>query len=172
MTIDGKINIYADFNNAFVYSCANGHLEVAKWLMTIDRDIAHGVGSGWAGPYSCRNGHLEVVKWLWVHTNGFHLNGDRTHEFKYACAGYQTEIIKFLMNRVRFNNDLVDNCLPESLYEYAFVMGYLPVKNMVSAYEKYKMKVLEEIRVKNGCGDVTIFEIKGIPELIGAYVFA
>ena len=54
---------------AFLWSCENGHLEVAKWLVDLGMQknftpIDIHADDECAFRYSCKNGHLEVAKWL------------------------------------------------------------------------------------------------------------
>jgi hypothetical protein len=48
-------------------------------------------------------------------------------------------------------------------------LGYLPVEKMVASYVKYKMKAITEMYKIKCTGALTIFEIRGLPELIAEY---
>jgi hypothetical protein len=122
---------------------------------------------------SCEYGEIEVAKLLLTlkDTHGeVDIHSADDYALKHACDNGYTEVVKWLLTLDKFNNEVVDMYISESLYEYAFEMGYMPVKKMVRAYEIYKSKILKEVQQKHTTGDLTIFEIKGLPELIVSYV--
>ena len=47
---------------AFIFSCLNGHLEIAKWLYCLGTNI-NSQDEG-AFTLSCKYGHFEIAKWL------------------------------------------------------------------------------------------------------------
>ena len=59
-------------DEGFIWACENGHLEVAKWLLSVKPDInslEYNLYYRYYNNYSpldgaCENGHLEVVMWL------------------------------------------------------------------------------------------------------------
>jgi len=55
-------DIHAQGDYAFRYSCANGHLEIARWLHSHGANIH--AEDDHAFERSCENGHLEVAQWL------------------------------------------------------------------------------------------------------------
>lgn len=59
----GLINIRAADEYAFISSCKNGHLNIAKWLFQLGSINIHSLGD-YALMLSCENDHLEIVKWL------------------------------------------------------------------------------------------------------------
>jgi len=57
------VNIHANDESAFRWSCGNGHMDVAKWLVSLG-GVNINVFDGIAFQLSCKNGHLDVAKWL------------------------------------------------------------------------------------------------------------
>ena len=48
----------------FIWTCVNGHLEVAQWLLQVKPDINILAYAEEAFYWTCENGHLEVAQWL------------------------------------------------------------------------------------------------------------
>jgi hypothetical protein len=113
---------------------------------------------------------MEVAKWLLTLDGKINIHAENDDALRSSCHYGHIEVVKWLLTLDKFDEKMVDKHLPETLHEYAFQLGYLPVKKMLPAYEKYKVKILEEIRQKNTDGSITVFEIKGIPELITMYI--
>ena len=92
-TLVSHVNIHAYDESAFRWTCRNGQLEVAKWLLTQGIDIH--ADNEVAFRYACYNGHLEVAKWLL--TQGVHIHADDEGAFRYACYNGYLEVAKWLV---------------------------------------------------------------------------
>jgi hypothetical protein len=57
--------VHSDNDEAFRGACANGHLETAKWLLTLGGVNVHAINDD-AFRYACGRGHLEIAKWLYT----------------------------------------------------------------------------------------------------------
>jgi len=107
ITENNKINIRAEDDFAFRWSCQNGHLEVAKWLIKLSQSegfnlIDIHVGSEYAFQWSCQNGHLEVAKWLieLSQSEGFSLidiHAKSEYAFQLSCFKGHIEVAKWLI---------------------------------------------------------------------------
>lgn len=60
-----EINIHAFDDLLFRYCCSNGHLDVVKFLMSLDGKIDIHARNDAAFFWSCSEGHLEIIKWLY-----------------------------------------------------------------------------------------------------------
>lgn len=106
----GGIDIHMDEESAFIASCANGRLKVAKWLLLLDfPNISIHADRGAAFRYSCANGHLKVAKWLYRICND---PNDRTLKFYRDNYAYAIQPLLTDMDDTRFK------------YEYAFEHSY------------------------------------------------
>ena len=63
-----KINIHKNADCAFRYSCATGHLQAAKWLIDLSKQLNSPIDihawNDYVYRYSKQNGHLELYEWL------------------------------------------------------------------------------------------------------------
>jgi len=103
---------YEEINIAFMYSCTNGHLEVAKWLYSLkDKPDIHAYNES-AFSSACANGHLEVAKWLYSLEDKPNININNEHPFEIACCNGHLEVAKWLYSLedkpdIHINNDKV-----------------------------------------------------------------
>jgi ankyrin repeat protein len=84
--------------NAFQWACIYGHLEVAKWLLTVDKKVD--VRAREDAPFrtACSNGHLEVAKWLLSLDKGVDVRAWRDWAFQWACYNGHLEVAKWLLS--------------------------------------------------------------------------
>jgi len=99
-----KINIHGNNEEAFMYSCIDNHLEVAKWLIEISKENNKIINIHFLHDlvfrFSCWNGYIEIAKWLIEISKesgeiiNIHANND--DEFKKSCKWNNLEIAKWL----------------------------------------------------------------------------
>ena len=70
-----------DNDFTFRLRCQNGHIEVAKWLYSLDKIDIHAFEDD-VFRYSCQNGHIEVGKWLCTLTDKYIITNEKTCEYK------------------------------------------------------------------------------------------
>jgi ankyrin repeat protein len=113
MVIDGfELSVWPRFTykytRSFIKNCANGYLEVAKWLTTnfkINVNACDGEAFRWA----CKNGHLEIAKWL---TTNFKINVNARNDlaFCYACENRHLKVAKWLCKiEPKYSINVLDN---------------------------------------------------------------
>jgi ankyrin repeat protein len=98
-----RINIHAYDEYAFRYACRNGHLDIVKFLLTLEPDhvrIDIHTYDEHAFLYACRNGHLDVVKFLltlepYYGRIDIHIMDEEA--FRWACYNGHLDIVKFLL---------------------------------------------------------------------------
>ena len=82
-----------DIEYAFQWECRNGHLEVAKWIWSLD-GVDH-TKDEWAFRWACMNGHLETAKWIWS-LGGVDYHALDEYAFRYACYYGHLDVAKWL----------------------------------------------------------------------------
>ena len=81
---------------AFRSACKNGHLEVAKWLLSIKTDINILIQNEYAFQFACQEGHLEVAKWLLSVKPDIDISANEEYAFKFACEKGNVNIAQWL----------------------------------------------------------------------------
>ena len=86
---------------AFCYTCFNGHLHVIQWLLQIKPCINISVYNDLAFSNACTNGHLEIAQWL-LHISkerGKNINISAEHEyaFRWACFKGHLHVAQLLI---------------------------------------------------------------------------
>ena len=56
-------DVHARGVRAFWRACEGGHLETAKWLLSLGGVDVHAVDDAFV--WACEGGHLDTAKWLW-----------------------------------------------------------------------------------------------------------
>jgi hypothetical protein len=98
-----RIDIHADDDWAFRYACYYGHLNVVKFLPTLEP--SHGsidihAGNEYAFQIACKNGHLDVVKFLLTlepDHGRIDIHADDELAFRFACHYGRLDVVKFLL---------------------------------------------------------------------------
>ena len=97
LKVKPKINVSAEDNQAFRYACSNGHLEVAKWLLTVKSDVNISEYNEHAFRSACHSGHQEIAKWLLSVKPDINISANDEHAFRSACHNGHQEIAKWLL---------------------------------------------------------------------------
>ena len=118
------INISIKSEEAFQWACKNGHLEVAKWLLSVKPDINISAEDEEAFRVACYHGHLEVAKWLLSVKPDINISVKNEYAFRYVCIRGYLEIAKWI----------------QSLKPWLYVIEY----DKYSKYIGYKIRRKEE----------------------------
>jgi len=84
-----------NIDDIFIFSCGYGHLECAKYLININKNIDIHAYREYAFRWSCENGHFEVAKWLYSFGDvDIHILDEWA--FRWSCVNGQSEVAKWL----------------------------------------------------------------------------
>lgn len=81
-----------NYEDAFLQTCENGHLEAAKQLV---ENIPNTINHNKSFSIACFKGHLELAKWLLEIKSEIDISDEH---FKYACMNGHLEIVKWLVS--------------------------------------------------------------------------
>lgn len=116
------------FNASFLKSCANGHLEVSKWLLLTDPNIrinAH------AFYQSCQNGHFKIVEWLLSLNAGINVRAHDDYAFRLSCQNGHLEVAKLL-----WSLDRTVVAANERAFHYSCQNGHLEVAKWLWSFDQ------------------------------------
>lgn len=85
---NNDIDIHNNRDCAFGWSCENGHLEMAQWLIHLSRN-GHGqinvyYNNNYPMKYSRENGHVEITLWLCLMAEMKYISGLNINEYTVA----------------------------------------------------------------------------------------
>ena len=95
-----SFNIY---DKAFSMACKYGHINIAKWLLTLDEkpDIHYDNDMNFSN--SCMNDHLEIAKWLLTLDNKIDIHNNDNSAFISACCHGRLDVAKWLYSLDNFD---------------------------------------------------------------------
>ena len=104
LKLNPEINISAINDEAFRYTCANGHLHVAQWLLQVSKekgqDINISAENEFAFRWACYNGHLEVAQWLLRVSKekgqDISISAKNEYAFRNSCSQGHLHVCKWL----------------------------------------------------------------------------
>jgi len=98
-----EIDIHDEVEEAFRWTCCNGHLDVVKYLISLEPD--HGrinihANDEYAFRWACENGQLNVVKFLLSlepDHGCINIHANDEFAFRFACQNGHLNVVKFLL---------------------------------------------------------------------------
>jgi len=91
-----EIDISYNNEEAFIWACINGFINIAEWLLSKKTDINISVNNEQAFRSSCANGNLQVLKWLIQLKPDINISILEERAFTNACSTGNLEIVKWL----------------------------------------------------------------------------
>lgn len=93
-----KLNIRVNNDYAFRTSCEFGHLDVAKYLISLDDGINIHSDDEYAFRMSCKHGHMKVCRYLisLKSNNKINIHAEEEDAFRKSCENGHINIVKWL----------------------------------------------------------------------------
>ena len=124
------IDINAQSDAAFRYSCEYGHIEMAEWLYNLSKTdnnskVNINADSEYAFRVSCENGHKQIAEWLYNlskidNNTKININAYSDAAFRYSCAWGKKEVAEWLYNLSKTDNNIKVNINEESDYAFRY----------------------------------------------------
>jgi hypothetical protein len=84
-------------------SCANSHLEVAKWLWNLNQNINIHTFNEYTFICTCGRGHLKVAKWLGSLNQNINVHAKNDDAFRGSCCYGYVKVVKWLIKHEKNN---------------------------------------------------------------------
>jgi len=91
-----NLDIHYEEDEAFRLACFNGHLDIVKWLLTLEDKPNINAKNDEAFIQSCANGQLDIIKWLLTLEDKPNIRNQNDNAFKLACIFDRIKIAKLL----------------------------------------------------------------------------
>jgi len=136
-----KIDIHSNYECAFRHACENGHLDVVKYLISLEPDHGRIDIHTWdegAFQLACRNGHLDVVKYL-ISLEPEHgridIHAYDDYAFRCACYDGHLDVVKYLISLEPSHESIDIHARNEWAFRWACYNGHLDVVKYLISLE-------------------------------------
>jgi ankyrin repeat protein len=123
---------------AFRIACANGHLDLAKWLLSTERTINVNANNDAAFRWACAGNHLEVAKWLNAINDDIDICALDNYVYRTTYAKNHYRTFKWLCQ-------LCDSC------DIMMENGVVTIRVERKSLTKELKKVTNEIKLNEPC---------------------
>jgi len=93
-----QINVSDNNEEAFWWSCGNGFLQIAKWLLSVNPSINVSANHEQAFRVACASGSLHVLKWLFEQKPNIDVSVFDERAFTNACFSGKIEVVQWLIS--------------------------------------------------------------------------
>jgi len=95
-----KLYYLRTYNDAFIEACANGHLDVAMWIIDIKIPIDIHLDDDKAFRFSCANGHLAMAKYVYKLDHLVDAHAGDEYAFIWSCLNGYLDVSMWLWKKV------------------------------------------------------------------------
>ena len=136
-----KIDIHDWYEYAFRWACQNGHLDVVKYLISLepdhDRINIHACDEE-AFRWACQFGNLDVVKYLISlepDHNRIDIHAENEHAFLFACLNGHLDVVKYLISLEPDHGHIDIHAYGGHAFRWACENGHLPIVKYLLSLE-------------------------------------
>lgn len=92
-----QINISYNNEEAFIWTCAKGFINIAKWLLSKNSNLNISASNDQAFRSACASGCIDVLKWLIQLKPDIDISVFEERAFTNSCFSGKLEIVKWLL---------------------------------------------------------------------------
>jgi len=159
------VNICAQNDLAFIQSCNNGHIKIAKWLYDKGANIRAKDDSAFI--FSCFNEHIKIAKWLYEKEVNIRAQND--YAFRWSYYNQHIETVKWLCELcsdyvITHDNNKITNYEITTTKDkiknktYAEIAAILNIKTSNKTITDECFLCLDTSNIQHDCGHTMCFD--------------
>ena len=124
LSLNKKIDLHYESDNAFRSACSLGYLDIAKWLMSFDDKPDIHIDNDEVFRNACTDGYINIAKWLYSLDDKPNIRANNDDAFKNACSNQHIDIALWLtticndFNIVIKHNEIINWKIKNGLEEF------------------------------------------------------
>jgi len=123
-----QIDISHNNEEAFFWSCANGSLDIAQWLLLEKPSIHISANNEQAFRVACSSGHLNILQWLYIINPNIDISVFDERAFTNSCFSGNLNVVKWLISikpSIDITSEKHYGIGVASLYKHYHIVNYL-----------------------------------------------
>lgn len=163
--IDHEPEFYI-YESSFVSSCLGGHLEIAKYLYSKNKEcmLDYDPVNSYIFSQSCANGHLDIIEYLVSISNLSYIHANNEAAFRRSCENGHIGVVKYLIS---LDGKINIHTMDEAAFRMSCRNGHLDVaKYLISLDGKIDIRTIGYYAFKKSCKNGHINVVKYLVSLM------